>query len=64
MVRRVELTDEVWEQIALLLPQGGWCGGRWHDHRTVVNGTLWKLKTVGTLARLSRTLRPVAETCY
>ncbi len=38
MIRRGEITDEVWGQIAPLLPEGGRRGGRWKDHRLVVNG--------------------------
>src|SRR5215211_8058724 len=45
MVRRHELTDEAWEQIAPLLPQAGRRNDRWRDHRQVVNGILWKLAT-------------------
>src|SRR5215212_1267104 len=46
MVKRGEITDRAWEQIEPLLPQDrGTRGGRWRDHRTVVNGILWKLRT-------------------
>src|SRR5215208_2355867 len=47
MVRRGELTDRAWEQIEPLLPQedAKKRGGRWRDHRTSVNGILWKLRT-------------------
>ena len=45
MVRRHELTDEAWERIAPLLPAPGRRNGRWRDHRQVVNGIVWKLKT-------------------
>ncbi len=45
MVRRGKLTDEAWGQIAPLLPERGRPGGCWRDHRTVVNGILWKLRT-------------------
>jgi Putative transposase of IS4/5 family (DUF4096) len=46
-VRRGGLTDRAWEQIEPLLPQedAKKRGGRWRDHRTVVNGILWKLRT-------------------
>ncbi len=50
MVKRGELTDKAWTQIAPLLPKNGRPGGRWRDHRTVVNGILWKLRT-GALCR-------------
>ena len=45
MVRRGELTDRAWEQIAPLLPENGGRGKQWKDHRQVVNGILWKLRT-------------------
>jgi transposase len=44
-VGRGELTDKAWAQIQPLLPAGGRPGGRWSDHRTVINGILWKLRT-------------------
>jgi transposase len=46
MVGRGELTEEAWRIIAPLLPRsGGRRGGRWRDHRTIINGILWKLRT-------------------
>ncbi|MBM7489243.1 transposase [Micromonospora luteifusca] len=45
MVRRGELTDEAWVVIAPLLPEPGGARGRWRDHRQVINGILWKLRT-------------------
>ncbi len=45
MIKRGELKDEAWEEIAPLLPEKGRPGGRWRDHRMVVNGVLWKLRT-------------------
>ena len=45
VVRRSELTDRAWERIAPLLPENGRRGKQWKDHRTVVNGILWKLRT-------------------
>ena len=46
MVGRGELTEDAWAVIASLLPSsGGRRGGRWRDHRTVINGILWKLRT-------------------
>ena len=44
-VRRSELTDGVWERTAPLLPENGRRGKQWKDHRTVVTGILWKLRT-------------------
>jgi transposase len=45
MVIRREITDAAWEQIEPLLPKNGRKGGRWSDHRTVIDGILWKLRT-------------------
>jgi transposase len=46
MVRRHELTDAQWERLAPLLPpQKPPTGKPNKDHRTVVNGILWRLKT-------------------
>jgi hypothetical protein len=45
VVRRHELTDQAWAEIAPLLPPTGRPGGQWADHRRVVNGILWKLAT-------------------
>jgi transposase len=45
MVGRGELTDHAWAGIAALLPENGKRGGQWRDHRTVINGILWKLRT-------------------
>jgi transposase len=42
---RGELIDEVWERIRPLLPGNGRGGRKWRDHRTVVNGILWRLRT-------------------
>jgi transposase len=45
MVGRGEITDKAWERIASLLPENGQRGGQWQDHRRIVNGILWKLRT-------------------
>src|SRR5438874_1725391 len=45
MVGRGELTDAAWARPAPLLPPNGGGGGQWRDHRTVLNGILWKLRT-------------------
>jgi transposase len=45
VVGRGELTDRAWAQLAPLLPRNQRRGGRWRDHRTVINGILWKLRT-------------------
>ena len=45
MARRHEITDQAWKQIAPLLPVNQGRGGRWHDHRTMLNGMIYKLAT-------------------
>jgi transposase len=45
MTRRYELTDEGFVLIADLLPATDQAGGRWSDHRTILNGILWALHT-------------------
>jgi transposase len=45
MVGRGELTDAAWVQLEPLLPANGARGGQWKDHRPVINGILWKLRT-------------------
>ena len=44
-VGRGELTDRAWAVLAPLLPAGGGRGKPWADHRQVINGILWKLRT-------------------
>ncbi len=44
--RRHELTDEEWAQLAPLLPpQRPRTGRPAHDHRTMLNGIVWVLRT-------------------
>jgi transposase len=63
MVGRGEITDEAWERIAPLLPEGGTPGGRWKDHRTVVNGILWRLRTGAPWRDVPSRYGPW-QTCY
>jgi transposase len=43
---RGDLTDTEWERIAPLLPSSqGRRGGQWLDHRQMMNGILWILRT-------------------
>lgn len=46
-MRRYELTDDQYERIAPLLPKRlGPKGGRpWRDHRTILNGVLWIVRS-------------------
>jgi len=45
MVGGGELTDTSWAMIEPLLPANGRRGKQWKDHRTVINGILWKPRT-------------------
>src|SRR5919202_5774561 len=45
MPGRGELTDDAWGLIEPLLPGNGQRGKQWCDHRRVINGILWKLRT-------------------
>lgn len=45
MVGRAELTDAEWERLAPFLPAAGRRGGRWSDHRKVINGVLYRART-------------------
>lgn len=43
---RHDLTDKEWAQLEPLLPdQTPRRGGRWADHRSVINGVLWRTRT-------------------
>ena len=46
MNRRFELTDEEWDRLASLLPaMTPQRGGRWRDHRQVLNGILFRVRS-------------------
>lgn len=63
MVGRGEITDKAWERMAPLLPENGHRGGQWQDHRKVVNGILWKLRTGAPWRDLPERYGPW-QTCY
>ena len=44
MTRRLELTDDQWALISTIFPAQG-RGGRWSDHRTAIDGMMWRLRT-------------------
>lgn len=44
-MRRHELSDAQWALVSELMPPDGSPGGRWRNHRDVVNGLFWKLNT-------------------
>ncbi len=61
MVGRGELTDRAWRTIEPLLPVRGRRGGQWRDHRAVINGILWKVRTGRAVAGSARALRRMAD---
>jgi transposase len=63
VVGRGELTDTAWTQLVPLLPGNQHRGGRWRDHRTVINGILWKLRTGAPWRDLPERYGPW-QTCY
>ena len=63
MVRRGEITDRAWQEIEPLLPEYGRSGGQLRDHRTVINGILWKLRTGSPWRDLPERYGPW-QTCY
>ncbi len=63
MVRRGEITDQAWHQIEPLLPEYGQSGGQWRNHRTVINGILWKLRTGSPWRDLPERYGPW-QTCF
>src|SRR5689334_23433952 len=63
MVGRGELTEEAWGVIAPLLPAGGQRGGPWRDHRTVINGILWRLRVGAPWRDVPERYGPW-QTCY
>ncbi|MFJ9767257.1 IS5 family transposase [Streptomyces erythrochromogenes] len=42
---RGDLTNDEWLQLAPFLPKAGCRGGRWADHRMVINGILFRVRT-------------------
>lgn len=63
MVGGGELTDAAWERIAPLLPEYGKPGGRWRDHRTILDGILWRLRTGAPWRDVPSRYGPW-QTCY
>nr|WP_279591888.1 IS5 family transposase [Streptomyces sp. 846.5] len=42
---RRDLTDDEWMRLEPHLPKSGGRGGRWCDHRRVINGILFRVRT-------------------
>jgi transposase len=61
---RGDLSNAEWERLrSLLPPQGGRRGGRWRDHRQVVNGIIWRIRTGAPWRDLPERYGPW-QTCY
>ena len=46
MARSAQFTDEMWVRVGPLMPRAGAKGGRpWKDHRLIVEGICWRLRT-------------------
>jgi transposase len=43
--KRHDLTDAEWERLAPLLPAHPRRGGRWRDHRSVINAVFFRAVT-------------------
>lgn len=63
MAGRGEMTDAAWVRIAPLLPSNGARGGQWADHRTVINGILWRLRVGAPWRDVPAQYGPW-QTCY
>lgn len=63
VVRRGELTDRAWVELEPLLPAGDGRGRRWRDHRQVINGILWRLRTGAPWRDVPERYGPW-QTCY
>ena len=53
-MKQAWLTDKAWTRLAPLLPGNRRRGGRWRDHRTVINGILPWTTCYGRLVRWRR----------
>jgi transposase len=63
VVRRGELTDKAWARIEPLLPAMDGRGRPWRDHRQVIDGILWRLRTGAPWRDIPERYGPW-QTCY
>ncbi|MGI5485632.1 IS5 family transposase [Microtetraspora malaysiensis] len=62
-MRRGELTDKAWQRIEPLLPATDGKGRPWRDHRQVIDGILWRLRTGAPWREIPERYGPW-QTCY
>ena len=62
-VARFDLTDVEWSILEPLLPEQGRRGGRWRDHRQVINGICWVKRTGSPWADMPERYGPY-QTAY
>jgi transposase len=62
-VARGDLSDAEWERLKPVLPADYRRGGRWRDHRQVVNGIAWVKRTGAPWRDLPERYGPW-KTCY
>uniref|UniRef100_UPI003570EFEB IS5 family transposase n=1 Tax=Nonomuraea cavernae TaxID=2045107 RepID=UPI003570EFEB len=62
-MRRGELTDMAWQRIEPLLPTADGRGRPWRNHREVINGILWRLRTGAPWRDIPERYGPW-QTCY
>lgn len=60
---RGELTDTAWRRISPFLPENGRRGKQWCDHRRVIEGILWRLRTGAPWRDVPECYGPW-QTCY
>ncbi len=63
MPGRGELTEEAWGRIEQQLPPNGKRGKQWGEHRKVINGILWRLRTGAPWRDIPERYGPW-QTCY
>ena len=63
MAKRDALTGAGRARLLPLLPTNGTRGGQWRDHRRVINGIRWKIRTGARWADLPTRYGP-HQTCY
>ena len=63
MVGRGQLSDTAWAAIAPLLPPDGRRGRPWADHRKVIYGIPWKVRTGASWRDMPERYGPW-QTCY